>query len=508
MKLLTKALLLLLGQVSLSAQLFNIAEDLGYVNNRFERVIVHNDTIVAVGLASTDSLERGVLIALYDSTGQQIASEILTDVEGEGLYMLHNAGGVVPANNGGYIIITYSIRFNAIFIKLDAYLNEEFRYEYTDIEEGANHNYYDPIPFGEGYLLYGYIDRDNDLPDPFVRIVDEQGQTLRLNFYGEYESRDIYQDAQLIGDSILVAGGQRIVNASSTQGINFFDRIRVSDGTLLDSWESSVNPDMGWLRQLFVLEDGDIITIGQQPLEIIDENTFIVQPMLTRLNGNFETVWQQPIWRSGYHIWRDGLYEIQQVSDGYFVGSGHLSTEIDGDLTRAGWLFKFTAFGDSLWSRYYLPPFEIEGNPQIGGSFFNFGELSSGHLVSGGTASGDGPQRRCWIIKTDADGCQGETPCEVLTDVAEAEPMEGRGIQVFPNPASRHLTVAWPGAAPTGTGHFTLYNMQGQEVWSVTKPSAPEVPLLLPDLPPGVYALRVEVEGQAWVEREVIQDKD
>ena len=39
MKLLTKALLLLLVQVPLSAQLFNIAEDLGYVNNRLERVI-------------------------------------------------------------------------------------------------------------------------------------------------------------------------------------------------------------------------------------------------------------------------------------------------------------------------------------------------------------------------------------------------------------------------------------------------------------------------------------
>ena len=83
--------------------------------------------------------------------------------------------------------------------------------------------------------------------------------------------------------------------------------------------------------------------------------------------------------------------------------------------------------------------------------------------------------------------------------------MEGRGVQVFPNPASRHLTVAWAGAAPTGTGHFTLYNMQGQAVWSEVQPCAPEVLLQLPELPPGVYALRVEAEGQAWVERVVIK---
>ncbi|MEQ8707073.1 MAG: T9SS type A sorting domain-containing protein [Phaeodactylibacter sp.] len=491
MKLLTKVLLLvLLGQVSLNAQLFNIAEDLGYVSNHFERVIVHNDTIACIGFAQNDSLQQGIAVVLYDSTGQRLTSRLLLDDEGERLMIYRKAGGISPANHGGYIVIAYASG-NAIFFKLDENLNEEFRHQYTNDGDGGNYNYYAPIPLGDGYLIYGYIYRPNGEPDPFVRIVDEQGQTLRLNFYGEYEMNDIYQDAQLLGDSILVAGGQRRSSQGSGYSKNFFHRIRLSDGALLDSWESPINPDMGWLRQFVVLEDGDIITFGQQPLEIIDGNTFIVQPMLTRLNSNYETVWQQPIWRSGYHIQGDGLYEIQQVSDGYFVGSGHLSTEINGNWTQAGWLFKFTAFGDSLWSRYYLPPFELQGNPLVGGNFFNFGELSSGHLVSGGTASGDSP-RRCWVVKTDANGCQGETPCEVLTGVVEEEPLEEPGMRVFPNPTQGTLQVVLPQGANQAS--LILYNLQGQPAFQSVL-TGQRTTLQLP-VPTGIYWARLQIAGQ------------
>lgn len=204
--------------------------------------------------------------------------------------MRPHIGGIAPANNGGYIVLPHTDRLNAIFIKLDKNLNEEFRHEYTDIEGGSNFDYLDPIPLDNGYLLYGDIDRENGVPDPFVRIVDEQGQTVRLDFYGEYENKDVYQDAQLLGDSILVAGGQRVVDAALSYSTNFFHRIRLSDGALLDSWESSVNPDMGWLRQIVALEDGDLIVFGQQPLEIINPINHIVQPMLTRFNSNYEVV--------------------------------------------------------------------------------------------------------------------------------------------------------------------------------------------------------------------------
>jgi hypothetical protein len=248
---------------------------------------------------------------------------------------------------------------------------------------------------------------------------------------------------------------------------------------------------MGWLRQLVALGDGDIITFGQQPLEIIDWNTYIVQPMLTRLNSSYEVVWQRPIYRSGYHSRNNGLHEIKQVSDGYYVGSGHVSTNVDGNSTRAGWLFKFTAFGDSLWSRYYLPPFDTLNNPILGGSFFSFGELSSGNLVSGGEANGDGP-RRCWIIKTDANGCQGETPCEVLTDVAEAEPMETPGIRVFPNPTQGTLQVVLPEGADQTS--LILYNLQGQAAFQSLL-TGQHTTLQLP-VPPGIYWARLQIAGQ------------
>ncbi|MCI4649051.1 T9SS type A sorting domain-containing protein [Phaeodactylibacter sp.] len=412
-------------------------------------------------------------------------------------------GQILPTSDEGYLFTVVSSRSNKVAVKLDSELQEEFRYEYEDSTNQSNFYCLAPVEVEDGYLLYGTAVTLDEYGEPYIRRINSTGETVWLKYYGQENVAEFLEDGAMQGDSVLVLGIGRDIEGV-TGGVNVITKVRVSDGEVLESWESPINPEMGWLRELTVLENGDIITYGDQYQGEDENGNRILQPTIARLDSNYQTTWVRTIFKPFRQIIGNEFRELKVVSDGNIVGSGDHYTKIQGEDVTAGWLFKFTPEGDTLWSRSYLPLFE-DFNFYTSGSFGRFAELPNGDLVTGGYATGDG-DRSCWLVRTNSEGCIGQDSCEYLVHAGQLLPPPAQSeLSIFPNPASRHLTVTWPGGAPTGTGQFTLYNMQGQAVWAVTKPSAPEVPLLLPELLPGVYALRVEVEGQAWVERVVVK---
>ena len=503
--------------LSLAAQPFNQAEDLGFINNFFMDISVDDSFILGFGRAKerigdSNYKKPGALVAKYSLDGALLNAKLFTDTvvvdtldpENTSFSISWWYGHLLSTSDGGYLFTVVASRNNKVAVKLSSELQEEFRYEYEDSTNQSNFYCLAPVEVEDGYLLYGTATRLDGYRDAYLRKISFTGETVWLKYYGEENYTETLVDGTMEGDSILVMGIGRRPPGPDNGSENLFLKVRVSDGAIIDSGMSGFNPEMGWLRELTVLDNGDIITFGEQYQGEDENGDRIVQPTIARLDSNYQTAWVRPIFRPFRHIVGNEFRELKIVSDGNIVGSGCHYTTIQGEELTAGWLFKFTPEGDTLWSRSYLPPFDSL-NHYTFGEFGRFGELPNGDLVTGGYANGDG-NRRCWLVRTNSEGCIGQDSCEYLVQAGQLLPPPARPeLSVFPNPASRHLTVAWPVAAPMGTGHFMLYNMQGQAVWSAAKPCAPEVALPLPALPPGVYALRVEVEGQAWVERVVIK---
>jgi hypothetical protein len=490
------------------AQPANRADDFGYdFNDYIDAVVGHNGAMIGFGRArqEIDGADKtGVLLTRYGPSNEVQLQNFITDTATTSV-IFNNLGvgfpygGLISTGDDGYLFNAVTSRGNPIIVKLNRDLQEEFRYEYQDSNVISNFTVVEPIELEGGYLLYGTAKALDGYGAPYARRINKVGETQWVQYYGEEGVAEIVQDGTMQGDSILVI--------SCTPGDQFYNiiyRINVTDGTLESEWASEMHPETGLIRQIIALEDGSLITFGETFQENGPDWATLIQPVIARLSPGNNTQWANTVGQPNVINGRNGSRELKLVSDGNIVSAGEHSTWAGGSKKLAGWLFKFTPEGDTLWSRYYLPPFDLSGE-NVSGQFGRFGELPNGDLVVGGKSRGDG-RRNCWLVRTDAQGCPSLDSCAYVVTSEEWAPQRSSSqLSVFPNPASRRLTVAWSGAAPTGTGHFTLYNMQGQSVWTVTKPSAPEVPLQLPELLPGVYALRVEVEGQAWVERVVVR---
>jgi hypothetical protein len=494
------ACLLLIAPFLATAQnSFNLAVDLGLVNNNFRHVIVHDDTIVGLGMARADTItwQQGLLVAKFDSAGSLLASTLLLDTLGAHLAVDRQWGKIARTSDGGYALTgATTSRRDAILFKLDASLQEEFRHEYTDTINLSNYNYKTPIELEDGYILYGSIQRPNFKNDPFARRVDRQGNTVWFRYYGETPLTHVFHHASLRADSTIVLAGGKTLNEREVTSLITIIGL---DGEVIREWESARNPPIGALRRIIPLDDGGFITYGLYLADFIFD-THIVQPVLARLDSNFQLQWELrfgPVKSLGSMI---ELRDILPSADGNYLGAGESLERVNGIDHRVGWLFKFTPEGDSLWSRQYFPPFAVGEGPHISGWFGGFGELSSGNIVAGGFAS-QGALMYGWLLKTDAQGCLEGEPCELPTSAGEAPAAPGlAGLRAFPNPTSGHLSVELPEGYPAAAAR--LYSLHGRLAFQQRLTGGLNE-LYLP-LPPGLYILEVELPHGERVRQKIV----
>ncbi|PSJ71710.1 hypothetical protein C7N43_37940 [Sphingobacteriales bacterium UPWRP_1] len=213
----------------------------------------------------------------------------------------------------------------------------------------------------------------------------------------------------------------------------------------------------------------------------VRENT-VSKPFVALIDSVGETIWskviEQPI---------GALQEapLQPTPDGGFVCLYSYDTEYG---YRAPWFWRFTATGDTLWTR------RIPGAPSNNNTYLK--DIAPTHdggwVLSGFNYS----QQSSWVVKTDSlghtcsfIGCDSTVVVEVLPGIPQL--FEGGELQIYPVPAATHLYIRYqiPAAvSPSGNAVWRLYNALGRQVAEAALPgNVGTEQVSVAHLPAGIY---------------------
>jgi hypothetical protein len=196
-------------------------------------------------------------------------------------------------------------------------------------------------------------------------------------------------------------------------------------------------------------------------------------------------------------------------ADGSFIISGTISTfdAITGNSNPCARIVKFTATGDTIWSRTYRTKpdrecyfYDIQATPDSGYVMCGFGFDSTN-------------TQRAWVVKTDCMGADSIThyfPNEVCTTTGwvtslESEPnpailslLKQDRFEIYPNPANTEITIL----LDDKTELIRVLNNLGQILIEVKPEHSKEILLNISELPNGTYnVLQINNNGNSKVKK-------
>ncbi len=478
---------------------WNFIQPLSHPRPQITDLLVDQDEIIVYGDAFNNDTEwkQGLLVAKLDTTGAILQETFILDSLGDKLAVSTDWGKIIPTSDGGYAATAAAVnRASAFLIKMNQDLEVEFIREYADTVYSGNFDY-KLIEVPGGYLLFGSLE-SSDGQEGFIRYVRENGDIEWGNHYSNTPYGTRILDLARLTDTTWVYVtvenmSPYIIGAlqSGRSGIYILDL----QGNLLSAWQSEPEPQIGYLRKVVPLNDGAFLTYGLSP-KAIAGTTRLVQPTLARFTSGASPSWIHHFGNirglSALHT----LWDFAPTIDGHYTGAGKITVKTGDEPSRAnGWLYKFSAQGDSIWGRNFPTPFP-DAYPYTG-ALYGIGVLSSGNLIAGGTA--EDPHDHCWIVKMTNDGCMDTLFCQITSSQETPEITAPSLLRAWPNPACDLLNIAWPS---TGKAlDLRLTDVHGRVVRQQhLLPFSEQISLDTSHLPAGIYFVEM-VQDTALIKR-------
>ncbi len=243
-----------------------------------------------------------------------------------------------------------------------------------------------------GYIMVGAADFDTTGDyNAWLIKTDALGNMLWSKEFGDYFIDEAYVVKEISNGGYIIAG-------MSTQfgwsGEGWLIRMDASGNVI---WNKGYHPAQGgsqsqwdYIYDVWETADGGFITVGQA-----GQNVNLIQGWIMKVNSSGNRIWENTF---GCQYW-DRLFSVYPTPDGAYIAAGDRHFSYNGGTTykHDGWLVKFNASGDTLWTRNYgSKDHDIFRNVMTNDA----GEI----IVVGQREPTEFGGYEAWIVKTDADG--------------------------------------------------------------------------------------------------------
>jgi len=329
--------------------------------------------------------------------------------------------------------------------------------------------------------------------DAWVVKLDSEGETEWQHCYGGSSSDAIF-DLDLIGNEAIIITGYTASSDGDViamQGLQDFWVVNLDAGGVLQ-WQSTFGGSGYELAtSLSIANDGGYFVTGWTGSDDgdVDDPHGGLDVWVVKLDATGSLVWQRALGGSE----DDGAYAVTAMEDGGCLLAGY-TTSNDGDvLTLNGpsdaWLIRLSAAGDLTWQR------------SLGGSGGeSIGDIAAtaegGFVVAASSSSNDGDVNGnhgavdYWVVKLSNE----------ITGIEELEQVSG--LVLFPNPAAESITVELDLGHPFPM-EFRWFDSAGKFLrveQQLTLPAGHHrIPFDIHAFAPGLYQLRVEIDGRSLV---------
>lgn len=454
---------------ALSQPGFNLPYDFARVGAAFENILLYKDTLVMHGTIFSETIpyKSGGMIAWADTNGNILKSRFYFDSLGRDFLYFYGEPFIRLSDGSGYLL-SVNVRKNGALMKVNHNGDVVSLTEYVD-NTSITDFYRQIIEVEDGFYVLGSKQRTWDyLSDVFIMKLDKNGKKVWEKSFDEpLYNLGVSSFLKLNNNSYVLGFG---VSPSSTQPMEqnrYWGKILFTDSLMnvQRKWESIPSLEHGGIKDLRRLDNGNWVYLTDRVEVYPLEKYRVRQPKAIVRDANFNLISERVMGMPSGTL--NNLYFTSPSPDGNYVSSGQMA--VNGDRPAlAGWVYKMTPEGDSIWS-VLDTLFYVEGG-YVEHYLTGTVVLPGGSTIVCGTVDAykdNVGKSWAWLLKVSKDGCVEASNCVPVSDLESPENKDG--FIVYPNPANTFLHFNDPNQ--TQWEAIEIVDISGKTVLRMNAPS-------------------------------------